>query len=338
MRICNNRFGIAPKWGDLCMRYLITGCAGFIGSTLTDSLLADGHEVVGVDCFTTYYDPARKRANLQSALSHDGFTLHEIDLAHAELDAVTEGVDGVFHQAAQAGVRASWGSEFSTYTDCNVLATQRLLESVVRMRDHGATTGRVVYASSSSIYGNALARPTREDALPAPVSPYGVTKLAAEHLCATYQHNFALETLALRYFTVYGERQRPDMAFHRFAKAAVTGAPITVFGDGLQSRDFTYVGDIVAANRAAMDHREIDHGVYNIGGGSTVTVREVLDIISDIVGTELNVTWGDTQRGDVRHTSADTTAAETDLEYDPTVQLAEGLEREIAWMRELLPV
>ncbi|MCW2923161.1 MAG: UDP-glucose 4-epimerase, partial [Thermoleophilia bacterium] len=307
------------------MRYLVTGCAGFIGSSITDALLADGHEVVGVDCFTDYYDPGRKRANLAGASDHDAFTLHRIDLASDAIDADLVSVDGVFHQAAQAGVRASWGAEFRTYTDCNVLATQRLLEAVAR-RDDGPVP--VVYASSSSVYGNAEARPTREDALPAPISPYGVTKLAAEHLVDTYRHEFGVPGTSLRYFTVYGPRQRPDMAFHKFAKAALEGTPIGVFGDGHQSRDFTFITDIVAANRAAMDRLatgETTGGTYNLGGGSTVTVREVIELLGEILGSPVAADFGDTQPGDVRHTSADTTRAREALGFEPKVQLAEGL-------------
>ena len=313
------------------MRYLVTGCAGFIGSTLTDSLLADGHEVVGVDCFSTYYDPAFKQRNIAGAREHASFALHELDLAGDDLPGSALDVDGVFHLAAQAGVRASWGREFETYTGANVLATQRVLEAAA----NAGTPPSVVYASSSSIYGNAMARPTREDALPSPVSPYGVTKLAAEHLCETYAHNFGLRTVSLRFFTVFGPRQRPDMAFHKFTRAALQGTQITIFGDGNQTRDFTFVDDIVAANRAAMDSADA-RGAYNLGGGTTVTVRETLAMLEDIVGKPLDVTYGDAQLGDVLHTSADTSRAERDLGFAPKVDLRTGLEREVAWMRELL--
>ncbi len=318
------------------MRFLVTGCAGFIGSTLTDSLLADGHEVVGVDCFTDYYDPARKRVNVAGALETGGLRLLELDLARDELPAEARAVDGVFHQAAQAGVRASWGSEFATYTDCNVLATQRLLEAV-KARAGGPAP--VVYASSSSVYGNAESRPTREDALPAPISPYGVTKLAAEHLVDTYRHEFGVPGTSLRYFTVYGPRQRPDMAFHKFAKAALEGTPIGVYGDGMQSRDFTFVDDIVAANRAAMDAMLASGssgGTYNLGGGSTVTVREVIELLGEILGREVEASFGATQPGDVRHTSADTTRAREAFGFAPTVDLREGLAREVEWLRSIV--
>ncbi len=314
------------------MRFLVTGCAGFIGSTLTDALLADGHEVVGIDCFTDYYDIERKRANLVGARDYDSFRLHGTNLALDDLPEDALAIDGVFHQAAQAGVRASWGAEFATYTDCNVLATQRLLEAL-KGRDGGPVP--VVYASSSSVYGNAEARPTREDALPAPISPYGVTKLAAEHLVDTYRHEFDVPGTSLRYFTVYGPRQRPDMAFHKFGKAALEGTPIGVYGDGHQSRDFPVIDDIVAANRAAMDALVAGDrgGTYNLGGGSTVTVREVVDMLSEILGSPVEANFGDTQPGDVRHTSADTTRARSALGFAPKVDLREGLSREVEWLR-----
>jgi len=319
------------------MRFLVTGCAGFIGSTLTDALLADGHAVVGVDCFTDYYDPARKHQNLSGALAHDAFELHEVDVVDlADHPSLFDGVEGVFHFAAQAGVRASWGAEFETYTSCNVLATQRLFEQVVQSaRGRSSAPVPIVYASSSSVYGNAEARPTREDALPAPISPYGVTKLAAEHLCDTYRHEFGVPATSLRFFTVYGPRQRPDMAFHKFIRAALAGEPIEVYGDGHQSRDFTFVDDIVAANRGAMQALlggEMG-GTYNLGGGSTVTVREVVDLLGSILGREVAVAYGETQPGDVRHTSADTTAAAAALGFKPAVTLAEGLAREVEWVR-----
>jgi nucleoside-diphosphate-sugar epimerase len=321
------------------MRYLVTGAAGFIGSSISDALLADGHEVVGIDCFTDYYDVAIKRRNISGAQGHDSFTLHEFDLATVDIPDEALAVDGVFHQAAQAGVRASWGAEFATYTQCNVLATQRVLEQLVRHaeRTSRATRAPVVYASSSSVYGNAEERPTLETALPAPISPYGVTKLAAEHLIDTYRHEFAVPGTSLRYFTVYGPRQRPDMAFNKFIKAALAGTPISVFGDGHQSRDFTFISDIVAGNRAAMDALQggATGGTYNLGGGSTVTVREIVDMLSEILGHEVAADYGDTQKGDVRHTSADTSSARAAIGFDPKVDLRTGLAREVEWLQSL---
>src|SRR5262245_64919423 len=221
---------------------LVTGVAGFIGSHLAERLLRDGVRVTGVDCFTDYYDPAIKRRNLERARSHPEFALVELDLGEADLAALPD-VQVVYHQAAQPGVRASWGADFAIYTHHNVLATQRLLE-----RYRGSSLERFVYASSSSVYGDAERYPTDEGLLPRPLSPYGVTKLAGEHLALLYARNFGMPVVALRYFTVYGPRQRPDMAFHRFCRALLTGQAITVYGDGRQSRDFTFVADAVEAN------------------------------------------------------------------------------------------
>jgi UDP-glucose 4-epimerase len=320
------------------MRFLVTGAAGFIGSSLTDSLLADGHEVIGVDCFTDYYDVALKRRNVEGARDHAGYELLELDLATTDLPERATAVDGVFHQAAQAGVRASWGAEFATYTDCNVLATQRVLEQLVRSAERsGSTPPPLVYASSSSVYGNAEQRPTVESALPAPISPYGVTKLAAEHLCDTYRHEFAVPATSLRYFTVYGPRQRPDMAFNKFIRAALAGTPIGVFGDGNQSRDFTFITDIVAGNRAAMTALQggAMGGTYHLGGGSTVTVREILTLLEELVERPITVDYQGVQKGDVRHTSADTSAARSAIGFEPTIDLRTGLGREVAWISSL---
>ena len=228
------------------MRCLVTGAAGFIGSSLCDRLLADGHEVRGVDCFLDYYPRAMKEKNLVSARADPRFDFCEASLVDADLRSLCDGVAWIFHQAAQAGVRSSWGRDFQVYSENNIYATQRLLEVA---RDTGVA--RFVYASSSAVYGDTPVRPMREDARPEPVSPYGVTKLAAEHLCWLYWKNYGLETVALRYFTVYGPRQRPDMAFHRFLKAARRGEDVVLYGDGEQSRDFTFVSDAVEANVAA---------------------------------------------------------------------------------------
>jgi nucleoside-diphosphate-sugar epimerase len=309
------------------VKVVVTGAAGFIGSHLTESLLADGHEVTGVDAFTDYYARSAKEHNLEKSRGHRTFRLVEGRLQDLDLRPVLEHAGQVFHLAAQAGVRASWGREFAHYTEHNVLATQRLLEAA-----RAAGGPRVVYASSSSVYGDAPALPLREDARCEPVSPYGVSKLAAEHLGVLYHRNFGLPVVSLRYFTVYGPRQRPDMAFHRFLKAARDGEPIHVFGDGGQTRDFTFVSDIVAATRAAADSGR-PGSVYNVGGGERVVLNDVLRRIEDVTGRRLTVVRDEVQKGDMRDTFADTTAAQRDLGFRSTVSLAQGLGREWEWIR-----
>jgi nucleoside-diphosphate-sugar epimerase len=306
---------------------LVTGAAGFIGSHLVERLLAEGVTVTGVDAFTDYYDPAIKRRNLEPALAHAGFQLLELDLGDADLAALPD-VEVVFHQAAQPGVRASWGREFSAYTHHNVLATQRLLE-----RYRGAGLERFVYASSSSVYGEAERYPTPEDLLPRPVSPYGVTKLAAEHLALLYDRNFGVPVTALRYFTVYGPRQRPDMAFHRFSRAMLRGEPIQVYGDGRQSRDFTYVDDAVEANLRVW--RRSAGGVFNVGGGSQVEVLEAISILEGALQVEARIAFEPPAHGDPRRTRADHARLEAAVGFVPTVPVAEGLPREAEWARRL---
>ena len=306
------------------MRCLVTGVAGFVGSHLAERLLADGHEVCGIDAFIDYYPRQMKEKNLAALRTQERFTFIEGNLLDLELAPLVDGVDWIFHQAAQAGVRASWGKEFSLYTDCNVLATQRLLEAVVTT---GNAIQRLVYASSSSVYGDALSLPVLETATPHPVSPYGVTKLAAEHLCSLYYHNFGVPTVSLRYFTVYGPRQRPDMAFHRFCKAVAEQQPIRVFDDGNQTRDFTYVSDIVEANvrSAAIG---TSGSVMNIAGGSRVSVRHVIELLQEVSGLPVQVTFEQKQHGDVRDTFADISNAIKLIGYQPQVSLREGLTRE----------
>jgi UDP-glucose 4-epimerase len=307
---------------------LVTGAAGFIGSTLTDRLLADGVRVTGVDAFTDYYDAALKRRNLEGARRHPAFSLLELDLSQADLSALPA-VDVVFHQAAQPGVRASWGREFATYTLYNVLATQRLLE---RYKD--TPLERFVYASSSSIYGDAESYPTSEAVLPRPFSPYGVTKLAGEHLVLLYGRNFGVPVTALRYFTVYGPRQRPDMAFHRFCRAMLAGEPITVYGDGRQSRDFTFVSDAIEANVRAWQ-RAAPQGVYNIGGGSQVDVLEAISLLEKSLGVKARVNFEPRPPGDPLRTRADAARLAADLGYATSVGIADGLAAEAAWARTL---
>ncbi|MBI5709574.1 MAG: NAD-dependent epimerase/dehydratase family protein [Candidatus Eisenbacteria bacterium] len=307
---------------------LVTGAAGFIGSTLVDRLLERGTRVTGVDCFTDYYDPALKRRNLAAAASHPGFRLLELDLGAADLAALPE-VRVVFHQAAQPGVRASWGREFAAYTHHNVLATQRLLE---RYRD--ASLERFVYASSSSVYGDAERFPTGEDLPPRPFSPYGVTKLAGEHLTLLYGRNFGMKVTALRYFTVYGPRQRPDMAFHRFCRALLRGEPITIYGDGTQSRDFTFITDAVEANLRAWE-RAAPQGVYNVGGGSQVEVREAVALLERVLGVKAALRFEPRPPGDPPRTRADAARIRADLGFAPATGIEQGLAAEAEWARGL---
>ena len=311
------------------MKTLVTGAAGFIGSHLCERLLAEGHDVVGVDAFVDYYPREVKERNLTVARNDARFRFVEGSLLGMDLADLLEDARHVYHLAAQAGVRASWGRDFAVYSDNNVLATQRLLEAAV-----AAGVPRFVYASSSSVYGDARALPLREDAACQPVSPYGVTKLAAEHLVQLYGRNHGLPVVSLRYFTVYGPRQRPDMAFHRFLKAARDGGSITIYGDGRQTRDFTFVDDIVAATRAAAETGR-PGCVYNVGGGERVTLANMLERISRVTGRALQIVRAEAQKGDMRDTHAATEAARRDLDFRSTVSLDEGLARQWAWIREL---
>jgi UDP-glucuronate 4-epimerase len=300
-------------------RYLVTGCAGFIGSTLVETLLADGCEVAGIDAFTDYYPRDRKEAAIAPARSHAGFELLEHDLATGPPpERALEGIDGIFHLAARPGVRASWGAGFEAYVHDNVLATHVVADCAV---ERGL---RVVFASSSSVYGDALAYPTREDAVPAPISPYGVTKLTCEHLLRAQARNFDLDYAALRYFTVYGPRQRPDMAFARVVEAVFTGSGFDVYGDGNQSRDFTYVDDAVAATILTMQKAPAG-AVYNVGGGSEAALREAIDLVQELSGRELAVNYTETAAGDVRRTLADTGRIRSEIGWEPAVDLRRGL-------------
>ncbi len=311
------------------MRVLVTGAAGFIGSHLSERLVADGHTVIGVDCFTDYYLRAFKERNLDKLRREPRFSLIEQDLNELDLRPLLDGIEWVFHQAAQAGVRASWGESFRVYTRLNVDATQRLLEAA---KAH-PTIRKIVCASSSSVYGDAATLPMREDHPTQPLSPYGVTKLAAEHLAVLYSKNFGVPTASLRYFTVYGPRQRPDMAFHKFLKATLAGEEISVYGDGTQTRDFTYVSDAVEANVRAAQSAPTG-AVLNIGGGSRVSVREVLQIVGELTGREVRVRYLETQHGDMKDTVADTARAREQIGYRALVALREGLARERDWIAE----
>ena len=308
------------------MKALVTGAAGFIGSHLSEHLLERGNEVTGLDAFTDYYARETKEANLASLRTRTRFHFVETSIREADWPVLLDGVTHVFHLAAQAGVRASWGRDFSVYTELNIDSTQILLEACVARR-----LERFVYASSSSVYGDGVELPMREDARPRPVSPYGVTKLAAEHLCLLYQQTSGVPAVALRYFTVYGPRQRPDMAFNRFLRAVAADEPIHLFGDGEQTRDFTFVEDAVAATVAA-GLRGCPGAVYNIGGGSRVSMNDVLDVVAKVTGRRLDVRRDAAQKGDMRDTFADTSRARTDLGFVPTVPLEDGILAEYQWL------
>jgi nucleoside-diphosphate-sugar epimerase len=308
------------------MKALVTGAAGFIGSHLSTALLDRGADVTGLDCFTDYYARSLKEANLAVNKHRSGFHFVEGRIQDVDLRRLLSDVTHVFHLAAQAGVRKSWGRDFRVYSDNNVDASQQLLEACVKL-----PLQKFVYASSSSIYGDNVSIPMRETALPQPVSPYGVTKLAAEQLCYLYHVNHGVPTSSLRYFTVYGPRQRPDMGFHRFLSAAIAGDPITLYGDGEQTRDFTFVHDAVAATVAAGE-RGVPGRAYNIGGGSRVSINQVLDIIGRVSGRSLDVRREPAQKGDMRDTFADTSLARADLGFAPAVSLEEGIAAEYRWL------
>jgi UDP-glucose 4-epimerase len=312
------------------MKALVTGVAGFIGSTLADRLLEDGIDVLGIDCFTDYYPRAVKERNLSGPARHSSFRFVESRLQDADLAALLSDRTHVFHLAAQAGVRKSWGRDFEIYTSNNIDATQRLLEACARAR-----LERLVYASSSSVYGDQVAMPMREDALPRPVSPYGVSKLAAEQLCYLYHVTDGVPAVSLRYFTVYGPRQRPDMGFHQFLRATLRNQPIKVYGDGEQTRDFTFVSDAVDATIAAAT-RGVPGRVYNIGGGSRVSINQVIEMIRRVCGCRPDVAIDPAQKGDMRHTYADTQLARRDLGFVPKVTLEDGLASEYRWLADTL--
>ena len=311
------------------MRCLVTGCAGFIGSHLAERLVADGHTVVGVDAFTDFYAPAIKEANLAALRESRAFSLARGNLLELDLDPLLDGGDLVFHLAAQAGVRPSWGRAFRIYTDWNVLATQRLLEAA-----RGRPPRRFVYASSSAVYGRSEL-PMREDGPTRPLSPYGVSKLAAEHLCGLYAAAYGLPTVSLRYFTVFGPRQRPDMAFHRFIRALRAGRSIPVFGDGRQTRDFTFVGDIVDATcRAAV--AEVAPGeVVNVAGGSRVELGEAIRELERLTGRTAVVEAATGGPGEMPHTYGDIGRARALLGWTPKTPLAAGLREEVAWIERV---
>lgn len=310
---------------DSPARVVVTGAAGFVGSHLCDRLLAMGHEVVGIDSFSDYYERSRKKQNLAAAREHQNFRLVELDMVDGDVARAIRGAAVVFHLAGQPGVRPSWGDHFDQYVQDNIVATQRLLEA---LREHPVR--RLVFASSSSVYGDAEMFPTKETALPRPVSPYGMTKLAAEHLVFVYMRNFGVPAAALRYFTVYGPRQRPDMAFCRFMEALVEGSEIEIYGDGEQTREFTYVSDAVDGTVKAAS-ADVVGQVINLGGGSRVTVNRVLDTLEEISGIKPRRKYLPAAPGDPRHTGASINLARERLGWEPRVSLREGLAKQWEW-------
>jgi UDP-glucuronate 4-epimerase len=314
------------------MDVVVTGVAGFIGSHLATRLLAEGHRVVGLDCLTGYAGVDRKRDNLLRLGEHPAFRLIQADLSTADSTEALEGAQVVFHLAGQPGVRSSWNVGFSDYCTNNVLATQRLLESARQAR-----VAKLVYASSSSVYGNHATYPVDEAALPRPHSPYGVTKLAAEHLCSLYADNHGLPTVSLRYFTVYGPGQRPDMGIYRLIDAALSGQPFPLFGTGQQIRDFTFVDDVVEANLAAARAEVAPGTVVNVAGGSSVNMLEVADAVGAAVGHPIKLEHEDSMPGDVERTGGSTGKAERLLGWRPAVDLEEGIRRQVAWQRAARP-
>ena len=305
---------------------IVTGAAGFVGSHLADRLLAMGHEVVGIDSFTDSYARHLKERNLSDAKGHERFQLIDGDLLDIDLDALLVSADHVFHLAGQAGVRPSWGSQFAVYLRNNIAATQRLLEAAKR-----AELRTFVFASSSSIYGNAKRLPVTEETLPQPVSPYGVTKLAAEHLCSLYHRVYRVPTVSLRYFTAYGPRQRPEMAIQRFLFASMNGEQVTVFGDGTQTRDFTFVDDVVEANVRALE-APADERIFNVCGGSRISVNDLIELVGETTGKPLAVHYEPAAKGDTLHTLGDNSLAQQHLGFSPKTSLAEGVAAQWRWL------
>jgi UDP-glucose 4-epimerase len=311
------------------MKVLVTGAAGFIGSHLSRRLLAEGCTVTGIDCFADYYPRWIKERNIAPLLRSKRFRLIDKDLNDLPLPRILREHEAVYHLAAQAGVRASWGRSFSVYLRNNIQASQSLLEAA-----KGVPLKKFIYASSSSVYGLTPDIPMSETSPLLPLSPYGVSKLAAEQLCFLYHKCYGTPTVALRFFTVYGPGQRPDMAFHKFFKAILEGAPISVYGDGRQTRDFTFVDDIVEANLAALTRGRTGQ-VYNVGGGHRETLRDLLPLFEDICALPVRVERAEAQKGDVLHTAARLDKARRDLGFKPRTALREGLEREWDWIRRL---
>lgn len=312
------------------VRVLITGVAGFIGSTLAEHIVGKGIEVVGIDNFSDYYSRELKEANLKLLRTNENFKLIVGDINEIDLTSLMDGIEVVYHQAGQPGVRGSWSNGFEVYVYANILATQRLLEA-----SRNASVRQFVYASSSSIYGNSTSPISKETDLPRPYSPYGVSKLAAEHLCNTYASNFGVNTVSLRYFTVYGPRQRPDMAIRRLIHSALNQQPFTVFGNGSQVRDFTFIDDVVAANVGLLNHQLPAGTVMNIAGGSSISLNELIEEVGKAVGRGVPVEYGASEAGDVATTAGDVKVVNELLKWQPQITVQEGVRRQVEWQSRL---
>jgi UDP-glucose 4-epimerase len=311
------------------MNCLVTGAAGFIGSHLSLRLLQEGFKVTGIDSFNDFYPKWIKERNIQPLQNHDKFRLTTADINDIDLNTLLKDTPYIFHLAAQAGVRTSWGENFTVYTENNISATQKLLEAAKESR-----VKKFIFASSSSVYGLCPELPMTETSPLLPFSPYGVSKLAAEHLCQLYFKNFGVPAISLRFFTVYGPGQRPDMAFHKFLKAATEDTSVSVFGDGRQTRDFTYISDIVDATFQCLDYGKVGE-IYNVGGGNQKELKDVFPILENITGRDVKIHWEERQKGDVFHTLADIRKARKDLDYSPQTPLEEGLSQEWTWIQNL---
>lgn len=311
------------------MKFIVSGCAGFIGSHLCEYLINLGHKVSGIDSFSDFYPRKYKEKNIEGLLKNPLFDFIEKDMLELELEEIFENTDAIFHLAAQPGVRTSWGKNFNYYIKDNIILTQRILEAL-----KGLKGKRLIFASSSSVYGDSKTLPFKENGPLSPISPYGVTKLACENLCLLYHKNFGIDLVILRYFTVYGQRQRPDMAFHRFFYSILEGKEIEIFGDGNQTRDFTYVDDIVRATFSAWQ-RGVSGEIYNVGGGESISLLNLLKIMEKVTGEKVKVLFKEREKGDAPHTWADYSKAKKDLEYTPSVKLEEGLKKQWEWMKKI---
>lgn len=310
------------------MNFLVSGCAGFIGSHLCEYILNKGYKIIGIDSFSDFYPRNYKEKNIEGLLRNPSFEFIGKDMLELELEEILEKVDGIFHLAAQPGVRTSWGKNFDYYIKDNIVLTQRILEALKNFKGK-----RLVFASSSSVYGDSVHLPFKEDGPVSPISPYGVTKLACENLCLLYHKNFSIDTVILRYFTVYGPRQRPDMAFHRFFLAILREKEVEIFGDGSQRRDFTYIDDIVHATFSAFE-KGVSGEIYNLGGGESISLLDLLEIMEEVTKRKFQILFKEKEKGDAPHTWADYSKAKKDLNFTPQVRLKEGLSNQWEWIKQ----